>query len=70
MSDGPLINSTTLNSVFADENIIDAVKDQKEEPETFLNSGHFLKALQSTESVIEDTQNATLGHCRLHILVG
>jgi hypothetical protein len=70
IGDGPLINSATLTSVFQNENIIDAVKDQKEEPETFLSSGHFLKALQSTESVIEDTQNATLGHCRLHILVG
>lgn len=67
---GPMINATTLPLVFADNSIVDAIKDQKEEPETFLNSGHFLKALTSSESVVEDSQNATLGHCRLHILVG
>src|SRR3546814_318804 len=69
IEDGPSLSVTTLADVFADASIADAIKDQKEEPETFVNSGHFLRALSSTESVTEDTQNGGLGHCRLHILV-
>lgn len=48
----------------------DAIQDQKDEPETFRNSAHFLRALKSNESKIEETENAGLGRCRLHILVG
>lgn len=70
IQDGPTLAKSTLADVFADASIVDAIKDQKEEPETFQNSGHFLHALSSTESVTEDTQNAGLGHCRLHILIG
>jgi hypothetical protein len=68
IEDGPALNKATLPDLFKDNEIIDAIKDQKEEPETFENSGHFLHALSSTESVIEETENAGLGHCRLHIL--
>ncbi|RWI04340.1 hypothetical protein [Mesorhizobium sp.] len=67
---GPTLSAGTLPSFFADKDTLDAIKDQKEEPETFQNSGHFLRALSSTESKVEETQNASLGHCRLHILVG
>lgn len=67
---GPVLNAGTLPDFFADKDILNAIKDQKEEPETFQNSGHFLRALSSTESKVEETQNASLGHCRLHILVG
>jgi hypothetical protein len=35
-----------------------------------LNSAHFLKALSSSEAIVESHQNQHLGHCRLHILVG
>jgi hypothetical protein len=67
---GPSINAATLPDVFADANIVSVIADQKEEPETFVNSGHFLRTLTSDERQTEETQNASLGHCRLHILVG
>ena len=48
----------------------EALQDQKDEPDAFINSGHFLRALTSSESKVEETENAGLGRCRLHILVG
>ena len=67
---GPTLTAATLPEIFEDKEVVGAISDQKEEPETFQNSGHFLRALSSTESETEETQNAALGHCRLHILVG
>jgi hypothetical protein len=67
---GPTLNAVTLAQVFEDATISDAIKDQKDEPETFNNSRHFLHALTSSESQIEETENAGLGRCRLHVLVG
>lgn len=67
---GPTLTQATLAGLFGDASVADAIKDQKDEPEIFSNSGHFLNCLSSTESKVEDTENAGLGHCRLHVLVG
>jgi hypothetical protein len=64
------INQDTISSLFADASILDALADQKDEPDAFVSSGHFLKCLTSDESKVEETENAGLGRCRLHILVG
>src|SRR5690606_32508883 len=56
--------------LFSDERVVSAIDDQQEEPETFKNSGHFLRALTSGESSIAETESLRLGHCKLHILVG
>lgn len=64
------IKRATLQKIFADQGIISAIRDQKDEPETFENSKYFLSALTSSEAKIEDTENAGLGHCKLHVLVG
>ncbi|MCR5868490.1 hypothetical protein [Aquincola sp. J276] len=66
----PLLQSATLPDLFSNDAVRDALQDQKDEPDAFLNSGHFLHALTSSESKIEETENAGLGRCRLHILVG
>jgi uncharacterized membrane protein YgcG len=70
IDNGPELTKATLPDFFTDVSVVEAIKDEKEEPETFTNSGHFLRALSSTESAVEETENAGLGHCRLHILVG
>lgn len=70
IGDKTILDTETLRDIFDDQSVIDAIKDQKEEPDTFINGGHFLRALQSSETITEDTQNAALGHCRLHVLVG
>jgi hypothetical protein len=70
IEDGPVLNEASVLDIFQDASVTDAIQDQKDEPETFKNSAHFLNALQSNESKIEETENAGLGHCRLHILVG
>lgn len=67
---GPTLNSEGLKAIFEDPTIVSAIQDQKDEPDTFVNSGHFLHALTSGESKIEETENGGLGRCRLHILVG
>lgn len=67
---GPTVDAASLADLFADGGMQDAIKDQKEEPETFQNSGHFLRALSSTETQVEETESLRLGHCKLHILVG
>ena len=66
---GPILTQATLASFFEDKSVIDAIRDQKDEPEAFENSDKFLRALESTETKAEDTENAGLGHCRVHILV-
>jgi hypothetical protein len=67
---GPTLDASTLSAVFADPGVRASIENQKEEPETFDNSGHFLQVLSSSESTSEDTESSKLGHCRLHLLVG
>lgn len=70
IEDGPTLTSTSLEDFFSDSDVIKSLSDEKDEPESFISGGQFLKALRSTESKIEETENAGLGHCRIHILVG
>ncbi len=67
---GPTLTKNSINSVFEDLSIREAIQEQKDEPDTFINSGNFLQALASGESKVEETENAGLGRCRLCILVG
>jgi len=70
IEEGPMLDEGNIAAIFQDASVADAIQDQKDEPETFKNSAHFLNALKSNESKVEETENAGLGHCRLHILVG
>jgi uncharacterized membrane protein YgcG len=64
------LNKGTIKSLFDDDSVREALADQKDEPDAFVNSGQFLRCITSDESKVEETENAGLGRCRLHILVG
>lgn len=63
------ITTATLASIFASKEIVESLRDQKDEPEKFNNVQSYFEALTSTETITETTQNAHLGLCELKILM-
>ncbi|MCC2963463.1 hypothetical protein LK540_23780 [Massilia sp. IC2-278] len=65
-----VINSNGISEIFANQEIVNAIVNEKNEPEQFKNSSEYYTCLTSHEDVfIEQHQNLHLGLCELKILV-
>jgi hypothetical protein len=65
------ITAETVKALFSNDDIRASLEDQRGEPERFDNSKEYLRAFNDTsEVVIEQTQNFHLGACELRILLG
>lgn len=64
------INSSGINDIFENEEITEAIVNDKNEPEQFRNSNKYYNCIVSHDEVfIEQHQNQHLGLCELKILV-
>lgn len=65
------LDAANISNLFDDQSIIDAIQDQKNEPEQYQNSHKYLNCLDDGQAVfVETTQNQVLGLCELRIVVG
>jgi len=65
------LSKNTVKTFFEDESVIQAISNQKNEPDQFNNSKSYLACLSMTEGVItEQTQSSQLGLCQIKIFVG
>jgi hypothetical protein len=65
-----IINSSSIDDIFTNVDIQDAVINDKNEPEQLINSQSYYKSLSNHDDIIiEQHQNQHLGHCELRLLV-
>lgn len=66
-----VLSHNTIHEFFDDRVILNALQNQKDEPERFNNCKTYLEAIQSIDEVqVEETENRDLGLCAIRILVG
>jgi hypothetical protein len=71
IDDHIILSQNTISEFFENSLFLNAVQNQKDEPERFNNCKAYLKAVQSSNEVqIEETENRDLGLCSMRILVG
>jgi hypothetical protein len=64
------ISKDKLISILKDKSILDAIKDQKNEPEKFHNVQKYVEVLAgNSETVLEISEQRILGSCELRLLV-
>lgn len=73
INDKYVLEKSTITQIYSEENskkIEPLIKDQKNEPDQFIHSQHYLKAYQQgVEVFTEESQTKTLGLCELRIWV-
>ncbi len=64
-----LINASTINGLFVDKGVREAIENQTGEPEKFDHVREYLGCLGADEVIVEDTQNLHLGRCEVRIRI-
>lgn len=64
------LDQNTISDFFSNSNIRKSIKNLKDEPDRFDNSRNYLKALNTTEVLVEESEMVDLGLCQVRILIG
>jgi len=65
------LSQDNIHEIFNNQEMLNAIQAQKDEPERFNNCKAYLQAIQNTKEVqVEETENRDLGLCTMRLLVG